>query len=223
MWTDPKGDLRVLLSDGPTDKLRAFKTVFGAQNESNVIFKTFEFRRITDFTASGTAPPFGVYLNNVALSASAIASDSPETGYFFLDSSVVVGNNAQLLTTYYIQWFLDSELEVFLIQSSKWLGQAEDYTITPDGLQAAALKFAAHEAYLKLSLKYAENVMIETYRVQDEDDKKRMDIVGAYQVAAKQALAEAKQYRDDFYKRKGKPLSPISGTIVGRIQNPTIG
>ena len=219
-WQDPLGDLRVLLSDGPTDKLRANKAVMGNQNGTNGTFKTFEYRRQNQFTAASTNAPLGIYQNGSLIAATAVVSDDTLTGYFSLAASSV-GVNDQLTATYYVQWFLDSELEFFLRQASFWLGLTYDYTQIPDGLKDAALKFSASSAYTKLSLRYAEDLAMETYRTQDSKDDKRMDIVTAYQNAAKQALKAATDSRNDFYTRRGQPLSPISGTIVGRVRNPT--
>lgn len=218
-WLDPKGDLRVILSDGPTDKLRAYKNVFGMQNGSNTIFKTFEFRRQTDFSASATVFPLGVYFNGGLLAGSAISTDDVSTGYFQLNFGPTDAD--KLTTTYYIQWFLDAELDGFLIRASNWLGQDDNYIDTPSGLKTAALKYAEHEAYLKLSLKYSENI-VETYRLEDSPDDKRFDIVKAYQDAAKNALSEAVKYRDDFYTRKGKALQPLFSSIRGNVKTPTI-
>src|SRR5580704_7504634 len=106
-WADPIGDLRILLSDGPTDKLRANKAVMGNQNGVNAIFKTFEFRRQNNFTAASTVAPLGTSLNGVLLAPSAFVSDDVATGFFSLAPSSV-GTNDQLTSTYYIQWFLDT-------------------------------------------------------------------------------------------------------------------
>ncbi len=219
-WSTAVSDLRVLLSDGPDDKLRAYKTVFGMQNGSNATFKTFEFRRLTDFSSSALAYPLGIYVNGALQPASAVSLDDPDTGFF--TSATAYDDSVSLLATYYIQWFKDTELDGFLVRSSDWLGLGDDYTQVPSGLKTASLKYAAHEAYQKLSLKYAENI-VETYRTQDAPDDKRMEIVKAYQEAASNALKEAKQYRDDFYTRKGQSLSPLFGVVSGNIKNPTIG
>ena len=219
-WANPINDLRILLSDGPTDKLRANKAVMGNQNGINSTFKTFEFRRQNDFTAASSVSPFGISINGVLVAPSAVATDDTSTGFFSLAPSSV-GTNDQLTTTYYIQWFIDSELDFFLQQSSLWLGAGSNYTATADGLKDAALKFAASNAYMKLSLRYAEDFAMEAYRLQDAKDDKRMDIVQAYQNASKQARKDANDSRNDFYTRKGQPLAPISGTIAGNVRNPT--
>lgn len=218
-WTTAISDLRVLLSDGPTDKLRAYKTVFGTQNAVNTTFKTFEFRRLTDFSSTATAYPLGIYVNGALQTASAVVKDDLSTGFF--TCATAYDDSVSLLATYYIQWFLDGELDGFLTRASDWLGLGDDYTSLVSGLKTAALKYAAHEAYQKLSLKYAENI-VETYRTQDAPDERRMEIVKAYQQAAKDTLGEAERYRDDFYTRKGMSKAPLFGSVQGNIKNPTV-
>lgn len=221
-WQNPIGDLRVLLSDGPTDKLRANKSIMGNMNGANGNFKTFEFRRLNTFTAASTVFPLGIAQNGIQISPSAFVSDDIATGFFQLAPSSVAPTD-QLTATYYIQWFLDSELELFLRQASFWLGLSYDYTLMPDGLKDAALKHSQSNAYTKLALKYAEDAAMETYRLQDTKDDKRMSIVEQYQAAAKQAFKDANDTRNDYYTRRGQPLAPKSGTVRGRVRNPTRG
>ena len=217
-WSTAAQDLRVLLSDGPTDKLRAFKNIFGQQNGSNKIFKTFEFRRLTDFSATGNAAPLGIYIDNVLQAPSAVTWDDLNSGHFYLSTAPT--DDQHIMCSYYIQWFTDAEIEGFLSRACNWLGLGDDYSLIPTGLKTAALKYSEHEAYQKLSLRFAENI-VETFRLQDAPDEKRMAIVTAYQEAAKQKFKEAEQSRDDFYKRKGRPLAPIFDTASGNIKNPT--
>ncbi len=219
-WTTAVDNLRTLLSDGPTDKLRALKQVFGQQDGVNTVFKTFEFRRVTDFSASALAFPLGVYVNGVWHGSSAVTLDNPGTGFF--QSASAFDDSVNLTCSYYIQWFTDSELTEFMTRSANWIGYGDNYPVIPDGLKPAALEYGAHEAYKKLSLRFAENIA-ETYRLQDSPDEKKMEVVKAYQDAAESAYKRALAYRDDFYTRKGMAKAPISGVIQGRITNPTVG
>lgn len=219
-WTTAIPDLRVILSDGPTDKLRALKAVFGLQNGVNTTFKTFEFRRVSDFSSSALATPLGLTVDGVRIPAASVVYDDLDSGMFQLTDPIQ--DSQQLAATYYIQWFQDAELDGFMVRASNWLGLSDDYTTIPSGLKTAALKYAAHEAYQKLSLRMAENI-VETYRLQDAPDEKRMAVVEAYQKAASEALKEATTYRDDYYTRKGKSKAPLFGSISGNIKNPTVG
>ena len=135
-WLTAVSDLRVILSDGPTDKLRAFKAVFGLQNGINATYKTFEFRRVSDFSATAMAAPLGIYIDGVRIPAASVLSDDLATGFFTLTDPVLDTQN--LAATYYIQWFNDSELDGFLIRSSNWLGLPDDYSTIPSGLKTAA-------------------------------------------------------------------------------------
>lgn len=218
-WDTATTDLRVILSDGPTDKLRAFKTVFGIQNGVNTTYKTFEFRRVSDFSSSALPGPLGLQVDGVRIPAASVVSDDLDSGIFVLTDPLQ--DSQQFTATYYIQWFKDDELTGFLLRSSNWLGLGDDYTQIPSGLKTAALKYAAHEAYQKLSLRMSENI-VETYRLQDAPDDKRMAVVAAYQKAASDSLKEAITHRDDFYTRKGQAKAPRFGVISGNIKNPTV-
>ncbi len=217
-WTAPIDNLRTLLSDGPADKLRALKQVFGQQDGVNITFKTFEFRRITNFASSAISFPLGLYVNGVQQPASAVAIDDPDSGFF--QAATGYPDSVNITASYYIQWFTDAELIAFMEQAAKWIGYGADYTVIPDGLQPAALQYGCHEAYKKLSMRFAENAS-ETFRLEDSPDEKKFSVIKAYQEAAKQAFDMAKSYRDDFYSRKGQALAPRSGTVQGRIRNPT--
>ena len=106
-------DLRTLLSDNVTDKLAEKKLVFGKINGVNQLFKTFERRRITDFSQAPDSPsPEGVYLNDVLVSSGGIISDDLVSGSFTI--AVAPDDGDELRATYYYRWFLDTDLDMFL-------------------------------------------------------------------------------------------------------------
>lgn len=218
-WLDPIGDLRTLLSDGPTDKLRANQKIFGTQNGTNLLFKTFEFRRVTNFADPDTLPPLGYYLNDVLQTSAVVASDDPITGYTTF-TGLTIGPDDLLNATFYVQWFTDAELTTFLVLASNWIGQDDQYGNTPSGLKTALLQYAMGQAYQKLALKYAESLQ-STYRLEDKPDPEFLKLVSAYQDAADNYLGMAKDTRDDFYSRKGQSLSPYSRNVIGNIRQPT--
>lgn len=214
-WTTSVSDLRNLLSDGPTDRHRYRKTVFGETNGTNHLFKTFEFRRVTDFTTAGT--PLGVYKNGILLTSSAISSDYPASGEFTLVTAPADGDRIE--ASYYIQWFLDSELAEFLTSATNWLGFAGATSNLDPGLQPSALKYAASEAYLKMSMRWRE-YLSDMYRVEDmpslEKDGKAQSFISMGETFKK----EARALRDDFYTRQGQSLSPLFNSITGRVRDP---
>lgn len=209
-WSTAVADLRVKLSDGPTDKLRAFKRVIGEVNGVNKVFKTFEFRRVSNFTTASS--PVGVWLNQSLLATTAIASDDPATGFFTLVTAPT-GNDV-VEATYYTAHFIDSELQEFLRLSCNWLLTADDYSVIPEGLRPAALQYAMADAYGKLAMRFAEHLS-ETYRLEDTPDAKRFEMVAQYKDASKQARETAHTLRDEYYKRQGQHLSPLYGTAKG--------
>jgi len=213
-WATALADLRLKLSDNSNDKLRAFKRVFGQVDGSNKVFKTFEFRRVTDFTSASA--PLGVYINQVRQNTAAIASDDLGTGYFTL---VAAPSGTDVVeATYYIQFFLDAELQSFLRFAANWLGLGDDYTQVPTGLVPSATHFALGEAYGKLSMRFAEHIS-ETYRMEDAPTEDRFKIVDEYKQLAKMAREEAEHFRDEYYKRQGQHLSPLYGLNIGTVRD----
>lgn len=207
-WTTANAELRRKLNDGTTDKLRYFKKLVGQVDGSNTVFKSFEFRRLTDFSASPAAP-LGVYVNNALV---AVASDSPEVGAVTLAAAPASRSTVEAI--YYLQWFTDTELDDFLVDSSRWLGGADDFTNVAIGLRPAALEYAACEAYGKLAAKAAENLS-DTYRLEDAPDADKKTPVDYWKSLADGACARAEKLRDDFYSRQGQSNAPLFG-VAGR-------
>jgi hypothetical protein len=215
-WDSALLDLRQLLSDGPTDKYRWRKQVYPAPNGLTTSFKTFEFRRITDFTNS--VSPLGIYKNGVLLSNNEVVSDEVSTGDFVLTTPPVDGDMIE--TTYYVQWFNDNELQGFLVSASEWLLFSDQYVNIPDGLRPSAKKFATSEAYQKLAVKYSER-QSETYRVEDSMDPKTIQAVSSFIEMAKAFREDAVKLRDEFYTRSGQSLQPLFANIPGRVRQTT--
>lgn len=213
-WTTALSDLRVKLSDGPTDKLRAYKKVFGRLDGSNKLFKTFEYRRLTNFTTA--AAPLGVYKNDVILATSVIATDDPATGFFSLTTAPADGD--VLECAYYAQWFLDTELQEFLRIATDWCLGFDDWTGAPNGLFQAILNYASAEAYQKLSIRWAEHTS-ESFRLEDAPDPKNFSIVKQYSDTSIALRKEATVLRDDYYTRKGQSKAPAFGILKGRVRD----
>ncbi|NBT57955.1 hypothetical protein EBT16_04140 [bacterium] len=214
-WLTAVSDLRTKLSDNTTDRLRAFKRVFGDINGTNLIFKTFEYRRITDFTTASA--PLGVYKNGVRISSTGIMSDDLQTGYFTLQSAPLVGDVIE--ATYYCQYFLDSELQSFLRLASNFIAGGDNYTQAQGGLQTAVLAYAAAEAYQKLALRFADTFS-DTYKMQDLPDAEREKIIVQFKKSSEEARTEAMKLRNDFYEnRQGQALAPLFGTNLGNVRD----
>jgi hypothetical protein len=214
-WTTSLSDLRTLLSDNATDKLRHRKPLVGKQDGTNRVFKTFEFRRITALVgAAGT--PLGVFVNGALVAASA---EDLVSGEVTLTAAPL--NTDQLSATYYIQWFVDSELQGFLTTATKWIGNlGDDVTQVPDGLQPAVLRYAAADAYQKLALRWAERLSdVSVLENGPKDDIPKA--IDSYRNMAAQYRKEAFNERDDFYKRQGRANEPAWRTNAGRVRDVT--
>jgi hypothetical protein len=216
-WTTAVSDLRLILSDGDTDKMRAYKRVFGQIDGTNATFKSFEFRRVTDFSSPATdSGPLGVYVSGVKVLSSDVVSDDPGTGFFTLATAPVVGDVVEC--TYFIRYFLDTEIDGFLRLAQNWLIGANDFSSTPEGLRPCLLQYAAGEAYQKLAMRFSEH-MSETYRLEDMPDVKRTALVAEYKAAASEAKDQATKLRNEYYSRQGQHLAPLFGTFSPNIRD----
>lgn len=219
-WSTAVSDLRVALSDGPLDRLCSMKKIFGIQNGQNRVFKTLEFRRVTDFSASGTSFPLGVQVDGAFLAASAISQDNPDSGFFEVISTAAPTDSQQVTCTYYAQWFVDAELVGFLQRASEWMGFGAAYAGINPQFKTAALKYALAEAYGKIAIKVATPTSA-GFQLEDAPDETKADMIRAYQTASKNAMDAAYKARDDVYSRQGQAKAPRFATVSGNIQNPT--
>lgn len=216
MWITAVFDLRTLLSDGPEDRYNSRKRCFGEVNGTNNTFRTFEFRRITDFTTATT--PLGVYINGTRLSESDISTDYLNTGEFVIGASGSIPVDGDVVeASYFNQWFLDSELQDFLKVASNWLTSSDDYTQIVGGLTPSALKYAASEAYLKLAIRWR-TFLSEQYRVEDEPKKPGTGPADEFIKMANTFRQEALKSRDEFYTRQGQALQPLFGSVLGNVR-----
>lgn len=211
-WTTSLADLRRLLNDGPTDKLRWRKRILGQMDGINLTFKTFEMRRVTDFTtATGVV---GVYLNQTRILNAGIASDDLEVGEFSLAVAPVDGD--VLEATYYTQHFNDSELDEFLVEARNWIG-ASSVTDIADGLRPAALSYAAARAYQKLIMRYSDP-MAAVYLMQDMPDETRSSFMESMRSAMKDLEKTSKDVRKQFYTRQDQNEQPLFGVVRGVVR-----
>ncbi len=206
-WTTARDDLRGLLSDGPTDKNRYLKAVMDAPNGTRTSFRTFENRRLTNFTDSGIAP-LGVYVNGAPVT---VASDNPSFGVFTLSAAPAVNDSIE--ASYYVQWFTDSEIDQFLATTVRWLGFTNSLSI-PDGLRAATLDYAASKAYQKLSVQWAQNYS-DTYKMQDQDPEHSP--VNPYAKLSADFAKSATTARNEYYTRQGRAKQPLFGAALGNV------
>lgn len=214
-WTTAVSDLRTLLNDLPTDRYCYRKKVFGDLNGVNVSYKTFEFRRQTDFTdGTSSAAPLGVYLNGVRVLPSAVASDDIATGEFSLVTAPADGGVLQ--ATYYYRWFEDTELDTFLVQASRWLQLGTDFTQIPDGLNQGALYYAAMLALQKMALRWTTRAS-NSFLLEDQPKKEALEVAKTYTDLAGTFSKDATKYRNDYYTKSGQSLAALSVSSFGHV------
>jgi hypothetical protein len=215
-WPDTPtalAELRKLLNDNATDKLRALKQVIGKIDGNNVTFKTLEFRRITDFTQAEW--PFGVFMNDTS-DPLLVDQDDLTEGFFMLDSAPPDGSI--LTATYYVQFFTDDDLNTFMINASRWIQSSDTFLNVAPGLQPVALKYAAGEAYEKLSEKFQEN-MSAVFRTEDAPDEKNVATIASYFQKAQKFKDMAVTERKEYYTRQGTSDQPLWGNNLGRVRD----
>jgi len=208
-WTTFLTEMRQVLRDGPTDRLRWRKKVFGEVDGTNVRFKTFEFRRVTNLSTA--ADPLGVYLDGVRTTA---LTDDLTTGVFTLGAAPAEGVSVE--ASYYCQTFTDTELTQFVTNAAEWLGfDAPSQVVL--GLQASAREFAAGEAFHALSRMYADKLS-ETFLLEDAPDADRVTAAQTYKTLSDAHYTQAKSLRDDYYTRQGQSLQPLFGVVAGNVK-----
>lgn len=210
--------LRTLIHDGPTDKRAINKKVLGVVDGTNVTFMTFEYRRVGTFTSPAFPVP-GVFVNGVLVPGNKVTNDDPASGVFQLDPSALPTARQPFTASYYYQWFTDPELDTFLQNASSWLGSGTAYQNIPDGLNAAALRFAAQEAYEKAAMKYTTR-MSEVFQLDDAPKEEVLKAVEAFREMADDFMAKAETMRDDYWTRQGQALAPNYGFALGRVRDP---
>ena len=217
-WTTAVTELRELLNDQNDDRYCYRKKVFGNIDAVNKSFKSFEFRRITDFTVA--TGPEGVYVNGVLQAPSAFSADDIATGEFTFVTAPPKqdgnGNGSIITATYYYQWFLDTELSSFLTSASRWLQQGDDFTNIPNGLNQAALYYAAKMAMEKMALRWSTRAN-NTFLLEDAPKQQSMDVAKTYNEQGASFEKSALDYRNDYYTKSGQSLAAFSVSSWGSV------
>ena len=213
-WLTAIADLRTLISDGNADKLRYRKKILGKVDSVNTVFKTLEKRRLTNLKTE-TDATLGVFINGVRLSqVTGIVSDNPTVGEVNLTAAPAPGDFVE--STYYIQWFLDSELTTFMTQAAQWLGFGAMDQIPP-GLQPSAMYYGAQESYHKLALRWAETISDE-FKLSDAPDREVQTPMDMYRSLANDAKKKSVELRDQFYSGKGEEKKGLSVSLLGGVR-----
>lgn len=217
-WTTSLADLRELLNDGDDDRYVYRKKVFGQQNGTNKTFKTFEFRRVTNFTdATLSAAPLGVYINGVRLDPTKIVSDDIKTGEFTLATSQTApAVTDQVRATYYTEQFLDAELNTFITRATQSLQLGNDPTNVDPALRDAVLYYAASEGMKKIAMRWTQRAS-DAFLLEDAPKKEALGVAETYAKLSSDYYKEAFKRRDDFYTRAGQALAPNFQTSWGAV------
>jgi hypothetical protein len=154
-------------------------------------------------------------VNGTQLATSAITSDDPATGIFVVTTAPTDGSVVE--ASYYTQWFLDSELQMFLETAALWVQSSTDFTLIPSGLIPCTLKYSSAEAYLKLAIRWKDYAS-STYKLHDDPNEEADAKTTSFMDMSKTFREEALKSRDEFYKRQGRSLQPLFGTVKGNVR-----
>lgn len=217
-WTTSLSDLRSLLSDNSDDRYAYRKKLFGQQNGTNKTFKTFEFRRVTNFMdAISSAAPLGVYIDGVRISPTNISTDDVHTGEFTFGAGQTAPTvNQQVRATYYSQQFLDAELTTFITRSVQSLQAGNTPDNVPPGLRDAVLCYAASEGMKKLAMRWTQRAS-DAFLLEDAPKKEALGVAETYAKMADDYYKDAIRKRDDYYKRAGQDLAPNYANNWGQV------
>lgn len=116
-----------------------------------------------------------------------------------------------LLAFYKFQWFLDEDLDAFLLDSVRWLQwYGNDLTIVPDGLIPAVLHYSVHLANMRLWQRYSE-----LYDVTAEGRAANKSVIPQrFLDAAGRELEEAKAMRASWGTGSERQNKPFTTMIV---------
>lgn len=216
-WTTAIQDLRIRLSDGPTDRLHWRKKCFGQSNGTNLNFKTFEFRRVTNFTTQGIVDQVtGVYVGGALQPPTSIVYDNLQVGEFQL--LIPPPEAVEVEATYYTQWFYDAELIDLTEQATLLILSTKEYLNVPPGLVPAVVEMAASRAYSKMASRWRE-YMATTYKLENDPTPNPSSPVASFISMANDAKEEALNLVKFYYTRQGQNLQPLFGQVIGHVRN----
>lgn len=161
-WTDPTGDLRILLGDDSASNQVKDKAVFpfskGTLDGTCSTFVTLEDRLVTaSGSQAGLPHPVRVFLRSVAnqsfteVPSSGIYVTDPVRGEFTVTPTP---SGVTMAASYFWEQYLDSDLAVCLQQAAQQVNVGNATQVQP-GLQLAALDIAASLAHRKAAQRWA--------------------------------------------------------------------
>lgn len=220
-WSDPTGDLRVFLSDGPYDNFIKQKKVLGETDGVNRTYYTFDDRILASGNQSVAGSPLRVFWGPQEIAASGILVTDQVRGEFqmMFVASGGVRANEKLTSSYHYQQHLDSELNMYLQQGLNFCS-ATTAAQVPAELQAAVLAFAGYNAHTKLAQRWQQRKS-EQFMLQDAPMRQEAeDRVRYHQEEAQRLYAQAREMRQDYYDtRNSRAFAPAYG-LLSRIPNP---
>ena len=226
-WTDPRGDLRLLLNDDPSGRLVKEKAVFpsrgGQADGTRTTFFTLEDRLLASGNQSVGTQGLFVYLGSphsqqmTEVSASGITVTDAVRGEFAVMGTAPSG--VVLKASYYFRDHLDADLDFALQQGAQQVS-ADVVANVAAGLQLACLDFAGAIAHRKAAARWQARKS-EQFLLEDAPAKSEVDARVAFHVdQAKQLMTEARELRKSYYEdRLDRARRPAYG-LLKRMPSP---
>ena len=216
-YTTGKADLRRLLSDGDQVKRAFQKVVIGPVDGINADFVTLENRYVPGSV--------DLYVDGLlVVKGTNYTEQDPVAGLIRFQPGYIPNQNAIIKASYYGQYFIDDDLDGFLIAAMSDLSMdSTDSTTIAAGLQSSLLHYAAANAYTYLATIWTQRIA-EKFLAQDTagvGDGQNFPKASHFLDLSKNEFTKAGQLRDDFYKRKGARETPVFGTLVGAVKETT--
>jgi hypothetical protein len=213
LTSDAIAQLRSILGDGPTDKWEFKTNVFPTPDGVTTRFFVGQ-TRVVDASLQ-------VYLAGVETSVS--GTPTYATGEF--DLATAPGADDELQASFYYQWFLDSELAVFLDDAAQMLSLYDSATsgfVTlldtsassvsiAIGVRPSLLQFAAHNAYMRKAAETADSLQAGAPAGYSIDTNKRHpNWAGLAKMAIEQAKMKLEMYTDNPLNSKRALISTVA-------------
>ena len=193
-----RDELRAFLNDGLTDRPVKGKKLVGTANGTNTLFFAFDDRIV-----ESTPPSVFVSVNGVDVT---FTLDDPIMGQFTLAAAPAIGNEVR--ARYYVQYFLDSELDEFLRLATGQILESRDVTLINDGLAPAALNFAGYFGFTKQAIRWTQR-MSEKYLLEDAPlDDGASQRPNHFRQIAQDYQKAARDQRDSYYMRDSRRHAP---------------
>lgn len=217
-WATALADLRSFINDSGNENLVKEQAVFGPTNGQNRAFFTFHDRLVAPagIQSASDVTRLRIYFDAQEIAASGVNVTDTVRGQFEV-TQVPSGNEVR--ASYYFQQNLDAELNQYLRFAAQQVS-ATTIDQVSEGLQLAALHYAAAQAYSRLSVRWHQRKS-EQFLLQDQPQRQEAEQrIMFYREESARLMKAAQELRREFYEyRQDRGRAPAF-KILSRVPNP---